>query len=198
MNLPRRVDRRLFGSGSNLPLFPRTRGQGCGNPPFRQRCLGGARGRRSASECCADERSCAPFQSVDRLLAGAGNIFHHHDWINAKQQRKRSRQLSECFGIDLVPRRSERMGKHHQPTNEGRAAETAEPLGGEVRATERRPSDRSSATSASCLWVSKTGVSLRLIWRCRLRSLEIEIETQHWLRRGKRKCALRPSTILRI
>ena len=66
MNLPRRVDRRLFGSGSNLPLFPRTRGQGCGNPPFRQRCLGGARGRRSASECCADERSCAPFQSVDR------------------------------------------------------------------------------------------------------------------------------------
>jgi hypothetical protein len=57
-------------------------------------------------------------------LAGAGNIFHHHDCINAKQQRKRSRQLSECFGIDLVPRRSERMGNPLDsvpgPANAGR------------------------------------------------------------------------------
>jgi hypothetical protein len=36
------------------------------------------------------------------FLAGAGNVLHHHDRINAEQQRKRRRQPTECLSIDLI------------------------------------------------------------------------------------------------
>jgi len=172
-------------------------------------------------------------------LAGAGNIFHHHDWINAKQQRKRSRQLSECFGIDLVPRRSERMGNPlgsvrgppscleispnrkagigqgagGTPHANGETASTTSPPMRAVllkrlkRLAEKFESPNVGPRTAvrlpqrAACGYRKTGVSLRLTWRCRLRSLEIEsrlnigsvaVNALHPQMRA------RPSTILRI